>query len=299
MGNEELKGYVQVLIAGSLWGVVGIFTMRLDAMGVGTETAGLMRTGFAFLICLVMTAATKGLSSFRISRKGFIGCAMVGIVCHGFYNFFYLAAMVRIGVSTSALLLRIAPVFTAAVSVILFREKFSRAKGAALVLNVIGCIMVVAGGASGDGSFSPAGILFGVAAGACYGLLAIIVRLIPEDVDPMVIATYGFFFAALCFAVMTGPHAGALVFTGPVLLQGFLLGLIPTALAYIIYYAGTQKIKESSRVPVIASSEAVVAALIGFIIFHDHLGAVNLAGIVLVLLSIVLMSRDEGRSEAV
>lgn len=298
MKDRQNQGYIQVLLAGALWGLVGLFTMRLDAMGIDSMDAGLMRVGFAFLICFVLTVASKGLSSFRISMKGLLGCLLVGIGYHALYNIFYLAAVVRIGVSTGAILLRIAPVFTAIASVLLLKEHFSKGKGAALLINIVGCIMVVAGGAMEAGHLSVLGLLFGLGAGSSYGFLAIMVRIIPEDVDPLVISTYGYFFATIVYIAICRPWENPDVFTEPVLFNGFLLGLIPTALAYVFYYAGTQKIKESSKVPVIASSEAVVAALTGFILFREPLGIINLAGIIIVLASIVFMSRAEAEPKA-
>ena len=43
------------------------------------------------------------------------------------------------------------------------------------------------------------------------------------------------------------------------------------------------KIKESSKVPVVASVENVVAVIVGVMVFHEKVGIGNLAGIVLVL----------------
>ena len=74
------------------------------------------------------------------------------------------------------------------------------------------------------------------------------------------------------------------------LLAGFLYGLIPTALTYLLYFTGLQKIRETGRVPVIASVETVVATLVGIVFFGETVGLANWLGIALVLCSILLLN---------
>ena len=68
-------------------------------------------------------------------------------------------------------------------------------------------------------------------------------------------------------------------------------GLIPTALAYSFYYNGLSGITQTSKVPVVASVELVVATVIGIFAFDENMNAVKIVGILLVLLSILLFSR--------
>ena len=70
---------------------------------------------------------------------------------------------------------------------------------------------------------------------------------------------------------------------------GLAFGFISTAAAYGIYYAGIQKIKESSRVPVFASVEIIAAAFTGVVIYNDYLGPVNLTGIAVILISVAIL----------
>ena len=74
---------------------------------------------------------------------------------------------------------------------------------------------------------------------------------------------------------------------------GLLFALIPTTFAYLFYFSGVSVIKETSKVPVIASIEPVVATLIGVLIYHEPIGVVNVLGILLVIGSIVLMNQKQ------
>ena len=77
-----------------------------------------------------------------------------------------------------------------------------------------------------------------------------------------------------------------------ILAYGFVYALIPTGICYIIYFNGVSKIKESSKVPVVASVENVVAVIVGVMVFHEKVGFGNLAGIALVLGSIAVMNME-------
>ena len=71
-------------------------------------------------------------------------------------------------------------------------------------------------------------------------------------------------------------------------------GIIPSAMAYVAYYGGLSKITETSKVPVMASVETVVAAVIGLLAFGQRLSAIKLFGIALVLCSIAVMNMQKG-----
>ena len=67
-------------------------------------------------------------------------------------------------------------------------------------------------------------------------------------------------------------------------------GIVPSAMGYIIYYAGISKVTETSRIPVLASVETVVAAVVGLAAFGQGLSLMKVVGIALVLCSIAVMN---------
>ena len=75
-----------------------------------------------------------------------------------------------------------------------------------------------------------------------------------------------------------------------ILVWGVLYALIPTAIAYVLYYRGLQSLTENSKAPVIASVETVVASIIGVAFYQERLGVYSVIGIILVLFSIVIMN---------
>lgn len=294
--NSGQLGYIEVLIGGTLWGFIGVFVLEMSRLGASSEMTSFLRMSFAFAILALITIAKYGINAFKVSRKTLFVCILLGLICHGIYNVFYNIAVVRTGITTSAVLLNVAPVFTAAASRILFRERITPQKALALAINIIGCVLAVTGGSISLSGLSVAGILFGIGAGFCYSMTAIIGRLAGDMTNAYVMSTYSYLAAAVFIAIFMHPWSGTAMNAG-ILIRGFLYALIPTAIAYIFYYNGVKKIKESSKVPVFASTETVAAAIIGIVLYHEQIGIINIIGIILVLLSVVLMNVRRAENE--
>lgn len=294
--HRDKRGPALIFVTGCLWGSIGLFIRLMSDAGASAALISFLRMAFAFVILAIVTVARSGVSAFRVSGRTLLFSAALGLVCHGVYNVFYSWAVTLTGVTVSAVLLRIAPVFTAVISVLCFHEKITRHKYLALAINVVGCVLAATGGQFDGALLSLTGILCGLAAGLCYALSAIFGRLAGENSDPFVVSTYSYLFAAVFLGVFLKPWAQPIRVTPTILGLGFLYALIPTAIAYLLYYRGLQQIRESSKVPVLASMETVVAAVIGVLVLGEELSLVHYLGIAIVMVSIVMASAAEGRA---
>lgn len=288
--NNEFKGYLLVFIGGILWGTIGPFIRIMEYNNSSTSLTSFLRMAFAFIILVVITITKYGFRSLKIDKKSLLFCAILGLICHSIYNIFYSIAVALTGVTISAVLLNVAPVFTAMMSGLLFKEKITKEKAIALVINIFGCILAATGGKIDASMLSITGILCGLGAGFCYSMTAIIGRFVGEKSNAFVISTYSYMFATIFLIIFTNPCETPAVLNIYVLTTGFFYALIPTAIAYIFYYQGVQLITEISRVPIIASVETAIAGIIGIAAFHEKINAMNLLGILLVMASIGLMN---------
>lgn len=291
------RGTVLVFAAGCLWGSIGLFIRLMSDAGASAGTISFLRMIFAFGILLIITVSRFGISVFRVSKRILFFSAALGLVCHGVYNVFYSWAVMRIGVTVSAVLLNVAPVFTAILSAIFFHERITSHKCMALMINVMGCVLAATGGQVSAASLAISGIFFGVISGLCYALTAIFGKLAGEESNPFVVSTYSYFFAAVFLAVFMQPWKVSMTLTLPIVGIGFLYALIPTAIGYLLYYQGVQQIQESSKVPVIASMETVTSAILGVLVLGEKLTIIHYLGIVVVMVSIVLMQHCRNTSK--
>lgn len=288
--SAERRGILEVLLSGTLWGTIGVFVLFMDRFGSTTELTCFLRMVFAFLILFAMTLFQFGLSAFSIDRRSLAACLLLGFLCQGLYNIFYNEAILSLGMTVSAVLLNLAPLCGMIASRLFFHEVVTLPKFLGILLCMAGCYLTVTGGIIHSESLSMTGLLYGVGAGLTYGMTSIFGRMAGFRCNAWVMSTYSYFFAALALGLFSHPLAG-ISWNRPLLVTGFLYALLPTALGYLFYYRGVQKITENSKVPVIASIETVISALFGIFFFQEPLGPIHLLGIVLVMASIGVMNR--------
>ena len=289
--KTEFKSYACVFIAGSLWGTIGLFVKFMEQFGSTSSYTSFLRMGIGLILLVIITLVKDGPGAFKIGKGTLISCILLGLICQAIYNLAYSNAVNSIGVSLSSVLLYTSPVFTSIISFIFFHEKLGKKKYLALLINIVGCTLTVTGGDFSGLSFAATGLLFGIAAGFCYSLAPIFGRLAADEGSPFAVSTYNFLFATIFLAVFMHPWTTVEnPWNMKVIGVGIAFALIPTALGYLFYFNGLRNITESSKVPVVASIETVVATIIGILVFHENLHAGNIVGIICVLSSIAIMN---------
>ena len=284
---------LKVFISGILWGTIGIFVNELNSLGAGSSLIPFLRMSFAFVIMSAVSFLKFGKKILIRDKKSIFFCVLLGFICNGLFNIFYTASIKLNGVGIACILMYTAPVFTALASRLLFHEKFSGLKAAALVINILGCILTVTKTESSIGFGGLTGILAGVGTGFCYGMAPIFGKFAGEKTDSMIVSMYSYFFAVIFLMIFSMPDFKPVIENSKILYVGFLYGLIPTALTYVIYYDAVKKIKDTSKVPVIASIEPVTAVLVGIVLYNEEISLINLMGFIIVLFSIAIMIKEK------
>ncbi|WP_427893608.1 EamA family transporter [Kribbella sp. GL6] len=183
----------------------------------------------------------------------------------------YFTAIPRVGVGIATVIaLGAAPV----IITIAARERLTTAT----FMAIAGLILLTA--TTGTASFT--GIAAALASAAGYSLTTLLNR---KSQDPLTTALVGFTTGALLLA----PFAELpTTWTGWLLIAYF--GLVPTALAYTLFYAGLRTLKASTAA-VIALLEPVVATAIGIAAFHEHLTPLAITGAAVLLLAVIAQAR--------
>ena len=297
--SNATTGYILVLCAGILWGSIGFFVRKLNGLGVDTELTAFMRIFCAWIILipLLMGMSLKsGRNYFKISKKGLLQCFIMGLVTQAFFNLSYSGCINSVGVAMGSVLLYTAPIFVSILSRLLFKEEINARKGISLVINLLGCFIMVTGGDLSVLKVSGIGILLGIGAGFFYAMVTILGKFTSDEVDPFTMVFYNFLFGWISLALISNPIPKiAAVSDLHFWLLAFGYGLIPTVGSYLFYMNGISHDVELSRVPVIASVEPIIATIIGLLVFGENITLVNALGLVIVLFSIVLM--NSGRKE--
>lgn len=284
---------LSILLAGCLWGMMGIFVRCLNSYGLDSLKIVAARCLTACLL-LGIFLLVYDRKLFRIKLKDLWCFAGTGLCSIVFFNYCYFRTITKTSLSAAAVLLYTAPVIVMVLSLFLFQEKLSLQKLAALLLVFGGCICV-SGAGWGSEKMETQALLVGLGAGLGYALYSIFGRYAVErGYHPMTITFYTFLIAAAGIAPLTSYlELGRQMVREPsaflwVLGHGFFITVLP----YLLYTFGLVWI-ESSRAAVMASIEPAAATVTGILLFHEKPTAAGGAGMLLVLAGILVLNLKE------
>lgn len=280
-----------VAAAAILWGILFIFVRRLSAAGFGSMEIVTVRVyGSASILLLALLIGNRRM--LRVKMKDtwcFVGTGVFSIV---FFSYCYFRNVSISSAAVSSILMYTSPVWVTLLSAVCFKEKINARKMLALVMALAGCILV-SGIAGGGVQLSIQGLLLGLGSGIGYGLYSIFGRFaLDKGYHPMTVTTYTFLFA--CVGVLPFVSVSSIInrlLEEPVLLLwGFGIAFFSTCLSFTLYTVGL-KYLEPGKAAVLATLEPIVSTVAGVILYQEPLTMVMVAGITLVLVASVLISK--------
>ena len=281
-----------VIIAGCLWGSMGIFVRGLNSYGFTSLEIGALRV-FGALLFLGAGIFLYNKKLLRVKIKDlwcFVGTGIISIV---FFNYCYFTTIQLTSLSVAAVLLYTAPVIVTTLSIFLFKERFHKGKLAALLMAFVGCVLVT-GVLSEKLTLTTGGILLGLGAGFGYAMYSIFGRYaIQREYESLTISFYTFLFACIGFFPLVDIKHLTACLKPEGKCIGLILGLVllTTVIAYLTYTLGLTYM-EAGKASILASIEPVVATLIGFFLYKEKLSWMTLLGVILVLGSAVIVNLD-------
>lgn len=277
-----------IILAGCLWGSMGIFVRRFNEYGVSSMNIVFIRALFTAVMIFGFSAIRKP-SSLKLRLRDlwiFAGSGLLSIV---FFNFCYFSGISVMPLSLAAILLYTSPIFVMLLSAIFFREKITLRKIIAIAVSITG-LALVTGIFSDTVSVTPAGILYGIGSAFGYALYSIFSRLaLNRGYTPLAITGWSFAFAAVFSAFFCDfPLLAGLYSVQPsMLLFSAFFALVVSVLPYVLYSTGLTG-TENSLAAVIASVEPVAATIFGAVLFGEYPDFSSVIGILLVLGALIL-----------
>ena len=284
---KKLRYTISILLAGCLWGFMGLFTRNLYALGFDAPGALIVRCGIAAVLFAVLLLI-KDPKLFRIRLRDLWCFLGVGLCSLLFFTWCYFQCIRLTSLSMAAVLLYTAPSIVMVLSLFLFREKLTKMKVAALVLAFAGCCLVSGLG----GEMNVAGVLFGLGAGLGYALYSIFARFaLLRGYDSRTINFYAMLIGTLGAVAIWGGGEPLRLMTSsvPAALWCAATGLFSCFLPYLLYTYGLSG-TETGKAAVMASTEPVVATLVGAVLFREALTVRSVLGVALVLLAIAALN---------
>lgn len=276
----QAAAYAQILSAGFLWGMIGLWNRALMAAGVSPISIVAIRSiGGALLLCAIF--AVKDRSMFRVERahlKYFFGTGVISVVL---FTVCYFSCQQLCSLAVASILLYTAPSFVVLMAALLWKEPVTKRKLLALLLTLVGCALVC-GVVGGDLAITVPGVLLGLGAGFFYALYSIFGRYALRYYTPLKCTVWMFMFAAAASLFLIRPRELAALADVKLGLIAVVLVVVSTVAPYLLYTAGLARV-ESGKASIMASLEPVTAALVGVLVFGEPMSAATAAGILLVL----------------
>ena len=276
-----------VLAAGILWGLIGIFNRAL--MGAGLSVSGIVFTrNVGSLIVLGLLFLCTDRSIFKIQWKHlplFLGTGIISVLL---FTLCYFSCQKLCSLAVAAALLYTAPAFVVVMSAVLWKDRITKKKLAALLIAFLGCTLVT-GLWSGGLSVTAWGAVMGVASGFFYALYSVFGHYALQHYKPFTVTFYTFAVAGVGALFVLKPAELAACYAQPGMLWMALgLVIVSTVGPYLLYTKGLAGL-DSGKAAILASIEPVTAALVGVLAFGEPMSVSVILGLVCILTSVYIL----------
>lgn len=285
-------GLLYITLASILWGTSGIFVNNLAPYGVTSLQMTFIRGLIAFA-CMGIFILISNRSIFKTNFKEillFIGSG---------FSFFltassYYQSMQLTSVSTAVVLMYTAPIFVMIYSTTFLGEKLGLMKLIAVIGMIAGCCLV--SGIVGGLKFDILGILIGFLSGISYAAYNIFTKIqMQKGINPVKANFYCFLVSVIVGMVAAKP-AGIIdcISQNPpvVIFLSVGVGIFACILPYFFYTMALREIPVGT-----ASSlgilEPMSATIISVLILGEKLSVYSAIGIILILSSVFILSREK------
>jgi DME family drug/metabolite transporter len=284
------RGLVLIGLAAISWGTTGsVTTILVTDAAASPLIIGLVRL---WLAAIVLVAAAVLLTPPLAIDRADRWRVLVAGAAMAVYQGSYFSAVVLAGITVAALIsICSAPLVISTLAALFLGEQLTRRVLVALGLGIAGTGLMIAG--PGGDTAAPSGFIAGAAlallAGIAYAVYAVVTKAGLARSRPLPIAAMNFAIAAVLLTPAlswTDAPARQIVLGWPWLLY---LGVVATGAAYAAYSIGLRTVP-ASVAGVVALVEPLTATLLGVLVFGERLGAAGVAGAVLLLAALGLLT---------
>ena len=279
---------IPIVLATVFWGFIGYFSTTMSEAGMSVPQRLSARMTFAALALVAATLFSNPKKGFKVSLADLGKLFLCGTITLTVNNMFYFNAIERCGMSVAAVLMYTSPIFVMIMSAIVYKEKVTMRKLAALAVTFAGCVLVSISNSRFHADI--AGIGCGIASGFTYALYSIFANDLLKRNSSTTVVMYTYISAAVSSYFIVPPTETFKIMTeSNMTVYAILFGVICSALAHGLYSYG-MKYTETSVAAILATLELVMASIVGFIAFNQFLAWYNYIGIVLVMAATVILN---------
>ncbi|PTN38731.1 DMT family transporter [Desulfonatronum sp. SC1] len=291
---ESKAGYAYVLLAATLWGMIGPLALLAFQQGLTPLEVAFWRATLGALLFMIHVSIC---GQWQVHRADLPAFFFFGLVCVGLFYGAFQKTVDLGGASVAAVLLYTAPAWVALLAWLFLGETLGRIKILAVGLTLLGVLGVSLGPdgmtALRDGLWSPAAVGYGLLSGLTYALYYIFGKRYLNKYSAATVMVVALPIGAMALYPFVTFHEKT--FVAWTALSA--LALVSTYGAFLAYCAGLRRL-EATRASVVATFEPVVAALVAFAWWGERLGYLGILGAALIIFAVLLMVRAESETRS-
>ncbi|MBS6845378.1 MAG: DMT family transporter [Firmicutes bacterium] len=296
LGKDQWKAYLAVCVSAILFGCSYSLGDIVEASSMSKTCNSFWTSVFAICLNLLLGVFTKK-SPFRqkISKNQILLCMLCGVSATWLSNYLFLVAYSQgVGVAEATMLHFLHPAMIAVVMSVLFHERFSLAKLAAIICSLVAVVLITGGGAI---TGSTAGILAALATGVAYGLYPLLLDVTSlHEVEGRTILIYMHIACAACAAAVSLLNGS---FMAPVSPTVWGCDLLLSGLSFFAYLLSTYAIGiiGATNTSFAAMLEPVASCVIAAVVLGQAIGLNVLYSGIMVLLSVFFCAMNNRNVE--
>ncbi|WP_294111835.1 DMT family transporter [uncultured Fibrobacter sp.] len=283
----SLKGFIFAALSAICYGTNPLGALHLYAQNYSPETVLFYRF-FTAALLLLAVMLVKG-SRFKITLRE---CG--ALVAFGFLfavsSLTYYASFKYMDAGLASTLLFLYPLEVSVLMAIFFKEKIKLWTVVSIVVSMAGIALLYRGG---DGvALSTVGLALVFASSISYAVYMVMANRINLQMGSVKMTFYAICFCMsflLLYSVTLGSGLPPVLTEATSWGWGFMLGLVPTVLSLIFMVKAVKSIG-STPTAILGALEPVTAVSIGVLVFGEILTSRLIAGIILILGSVVLIA---------
>ncbi|QKK18615.1 DMT family transporter [Rhizobium indicum] len=281
--SRQVQGYVYLALAMLTVGST-VVASKLIASSLPPFSATALRFAIAFPVFLVLMWAT-GARLPKLSREDRLilvvqaGAGSVG------YTTLLISGLSLTSAADAGVIIGTLPVVSAAISILLLRERPQRALLLAVALATAGVLSIAFTPDAAGGALSGNALIF--LAVVCEGLFILLNKKLKTEIAPLaqstLMAGIGFIVAVIP-AIFEAPFAHGI--SGSAVAAVVYYALVPTVGGFLLWYAGAERVS-GTEAALFTALAPVSAVMLAFIILGEPVGLAQVAGIACVLAAVL------------
>jgi drug/metabolite transporter (DMT)-like permease len=292
------NGLLAVFLAVFIWGATYVVT-KIGLGSIGPNTLGFLRGVLGSIFLLSILIFQHQLKEFiDVIRKNVKAFAMLGFIgITSSMVFQNLALIYTTSALFSIILSTTTPIFIALISILFFREKFSKLKVLGLILGFVGVAVVLVNKEifTGIGGFlSIIGQVLSLATSIVWAIYSVQNKHYSKNISAIFLTAGAYIFGTLFLAPI------AFLFESPLAILNFsatswaiilFLGIVSSGVAFLLWAYGFTKV-EASKAGMFMYLIPVISLLLGQMLLGETLTAQAIVGSIIILSGVALVGKE-------